>query len=126
MERLFIPADSDLVAFPIGNAQIRMLGLAPLAWPCWALSARWAAAIRHAGHDIPFILRDFYGAVSILVALGWHALNQLGWQRPETEYALFAGLALRLGASARTALARAGRQRALSGTRPRNNASRAW
>ena len=51
-------------------------------------------------NDIPFILhRDFYGAVSILVALGWHALNQLGWQRPETEYALFAlGLALRLWA----------------------------
>ena len=51
-------------------------------------------------NDIPFILhQDFYGTVSILVALGWYGLQQLGWYSMQTEYALFAlGLALRLWA----------------------------
>lgn len=104
LERLFILADSiGLVAFSIGGAQIggalglSAFGVAMLGF----ISAVGGGMIRDMlVNDIPFILhRDFYGAVSILVALGWHALNQHGWQRPETEYALFAlGLALRLWA----------------------------
>lgn len=104
LERLFILADSiGLVAFSIGGAQIGValemsaFGVAMLGF----ISAVGGGMIRDMlVNDIPFILhQDFYGTVSILVALGWYGLQQLGWHTPQAEYALFAlGLTMRLWA----------------------------
>lgn len=104
LERLFILADSiGLIAFSIGGAQVGValglsgFGVAMLGF----VTAVGGGMIRDMlVNDIPFILhRDFYGTVSILVALGWYGLQQLGWHAPQAEYALFAlGLAMRLWA----------------------------
>ena len=102
LQRAFIIADSiGLVAFSIAGAQIgieleiNLFGVAFLGF----ITAVGGGLVRDMMvNEVPFILdRDFYGTVSILVAVMLYVAHGLGASGNITQWALFLfGLALRL------------------------------
>lgn len=105
--KLFIVADSiGLVAFSLAGAQIglqldlNLFGVCMLAF----VTAVGGGLVRDMMvNDVPFILHeDFYGTVSILVAVIWFSLDQVNISGTATMWWLFAcGLMLRLIAHSR-------------------------
>ncbi|WP_216821777.1 trimeric intracellular cation channel family protein [Uliginosibacterium sp. TH139] len=107
LRRAFIIADSiGLVAFSIAGAQVgiglelNLFGVAFLGF----ITAVGGGLVRDMMvNEVPFILhRDFYGTVSILVAVMLYGAAHLGAADRVTHWALFLfGLALRLIAHSR-------------------------
>ena len=105
--KLFIVADSiGLVAFSLAGAQagidigLNLFGVCMLAF----VTAVGGGLVRDMMvNDVPFILHeDFYGTVSILVAIIWYVLTHLGVEGAPAMWWLFlCGLMLRLIAHAR-------------------------
>lgn len=102
LNKIFIVADSiGLVAFSIAGAQVAMsmgvnlFGVCVLAF----VTAVGGGLVRDMlVNDVPFILHeDFYGTVSILVALAFYFSQSAGFTAAGWVWLLFAaGLALRL------------------------------
>lgn len=107
LQRAFIVADSiGLVAFSIAGAEVGLalhLNLFGVAFLGFVTAIGGGVVRDMLVNDVPFILhRDFYGTVSILVALMLYALAALGWTGPWVKWPLFGfGLALRLVAHVR-------------------------
>lgn len=107
LQRAFIIADSiGLVAFSIAGAQVgialdvNLFGVAFLGF----ITAVGGGLVRDMMvNEVPFILdRDFYGTVSILVAVMLYGAHTLGASGNFTQWALFLfGLSLRLIAHCR-------------------------
>lgn len=105
--KLFIVADSvGLVAFSLAGAQVgisldlNVFGVSMLAF----VTAVGGGLVRDMMvNDVPFILHeDFYGTVSILVAIIWYVLTHLGVNGAPAMWWLFlCGLMLRLVAHSR-------------------------